>query len=140
MARKQNIGERFEREPGEAVADVAPSAIAAAVETAKAESLPEGLKESYELLAKVSAEAVSNHAEWRLKQPRLEAIKAHIHKLGQGLPTIAPNANDHAAGWAQRLDRDNRMILKQLAYTNPAVRALLKENEDLKKQIADLNA
>ena len=144
MARK-TAGERFEPDdPTIPVPAVKPKSAAdlAAEEAAavKAEKLPDNLKDAFALLHKLNAEPVSSREEWEAKQPRLRAIKKLCNKLQQGLPVCPPNANDYAAGWAQRLANEERQALEQLAVRMPAVRAMLDENDSLKKRISDLTS
>jgi hypothetical protein len=69
----------------------------AAVERAiAAETFPD-FTGSLELLRNLNDEEVATQEEWKARQPRLRALKAHIHKIQQGLPTIPTTADQQMA-------------------------------------------
>lgn len=144
MARNR-AGTRFEHDDPTKVVKASPpkpAEVLLAEEAAvvAAEKLPDNFKDALALLEKLNHEPVANREEWEAKQPKLRAVKKLVHKLQQGLPTIASSANDHAAGWASRMAKDERRQLEQLAISNPAVKALLKKCDALETELTALKA
>jgi hypothetical protein len=72
--------------------------IAAAKKEAGSEKFPATFKESLVLLQKLSTESVKGQKDWAEKQPRLEALKRHVHEIQQGLPVIPTTANQQIVG------------------------------------------
>lgn len=142
MAQKQTAGARFEpidskvgiEKPSPAVEE----AVAKAEASAKKEKFPAGLKDAIALLAQINAEPVSNRDEWLAKQPRLRALKQHVHKLQQGLPVLETTGNDSAYSAESRAGLV-RTKLEMLARTNPDVKSLLDERDRLAKQVAEFS-
>lgn len=114
--------------------------LAQETEEAKAETFPDNFKDSLALLQKLNAELVSTEEEWQAKQPLLNALKAHVFQVQQGLPPSPSKADDHASVWVKRNEDVKRQKLEILGRSNPEVKELLAEHDALKKQVEQHDA
>lgn len=113
--------------------------LAQETDAAKAEKFPDNFKDSLALLKKLNGEVVSSEAEWQAKQPRLNALKAHVFKVQQGLPPSPSKADDHASVWVKRSKDVARTKLEILGRSVPEVKELLIAHDALKEQVKDFN-
>ncbi len=138
MAAKQTVGARFEAEGKKKSPLKTAVQIAAEEKSAAAEKFPTDLKAAFALLAEINAEPVDTQDEWDEKQPRLKALKAHIHQLQQGLPLLETKSGD--VDHAHMIRVTNAMKLDATARAHPEVAAVIAERDALAKELAALKA
>lgn len=140
MPRKLTVGARIDPEDKSAGKTALKTAveIAASEKTAAAEKFPTDLKQAFALLATVNAEQVSTAEEWEEKQPRLKALKVHIHKLQQGLPLVETKSGDINHAHMTEVMGGMKLALRVKAY--PEVAAVVAERDALKKANLEMAA
>lgn len=129
---KRTAGQRWEPDGGGKDKKPLKSAQDIAAEAAQVtDKFPDKLPSAIEALNKLSATEVKSQEDWEALQPKLHALRLHVHKLQQGLPVLASSSGDFDHGHMRSVMQE--LQLKQLVRTNPLIKDLLEERDALLK-------
>lgn len=108
--------------------------VAAIEAQAAVEKFPEGLKESFALLAEIKGEVVTNEDEGEARSARITALSKHIAAIQQGLPLVHSKSGDQ--NHQHFTSVISQMKLDRLTRTNPEVKELLADKKASETKLA----